>query len=232
MEIVKEIKTQIKPLSSLNLKVASLNVKNGENDFYFLSEDLTEILREKLKELKIDVENLKIGYSLSYCQGDGFNFVGDVVYKNVAFKIIKGTHFYEHSHTVDIEVSEYKHKDIMDLNDKEYKKAQQDLKNFVELYHKICKDMENIGYGIIEEQEKENILKAGLNDFCELNNLEDDLDLFNFDYVTEEKKGYIKIAEQGNTNIKGLWIKDNKVKLTDYIKAKSEITEYQTINII
>lgn len=227
MEIIKEIKIEEISLKDLNLKLIDLDVKNGNDDFMFLEEELNEILKDKLKQKGFKFDNLKIGYSLSYCQGDGFNFIGEITTKNAVYIIEKNTHHYEHAYTTSIEMLSFKNKDYSELDEVMQKKADLFLKTFQEEYISLCKEMEEIGYSIIKQQEEDNILKSGFNQFLEENSLNMNYELFDFDYKTQEEKGFIKVCNSGNTNIKGLWIKNQKVKITNFIKAIAEIEEYQ-----
>lgn len=225
MEIIKEIKTEEKYLKDLNLKVISLKEENYEDNFYFLEEELKEILEEKLKEKGFIFENIKISYSLSYCQGDGFSFEGTLKSKDCEFKIKRINSIYSHYNTTEKFLIQNKIKGkwvfFEEQTQKEQEKSEEKLNNFLEEYKYICREMEKIGYSIIENQQTDNILKSGFYDFMRENNL-NEKDLFDFDYKTTEEKGFIKICDSGNTRIKGLWIKNQKIKITYFIKASIE----------
>jgi hypothetical protein len=218
-------------LNDLDFKTIDLSIKNSyENDYYFLSDNLSEILKDKLRENKIKIENndFKIYYSLSYSQGDGFCFIGQFIYKNCLFKVEHYEHYY-HYNSKTINLVMYKDKYIEDLTEKQFKKY--DLttieEEFSDLYVDICKQLEEIGYNIIEEEDKQQILNNGLRDFCEINNI-NHIDLYDLSYNDTEKGGFIKICESGDTCIKGLWIKNIKLKVKHYIKATIE--DYKEIS--
>jgi hypothetical protein len=196
-----------------------------------LSDELTEVLKEELQKNKISViSDLKVYYSLSYCQGDGFMFEGLIQTNKARFRIKQSGHYYhENSKEIFLECLFIGNKEVYptEMNKKQEKKAEEIEEEFNLLYVNICKEMEKEGYSFIESQEKENILRSGFNEWKEENNLLSNYELYNLDYKEEEAEDYIKICDSGNTIIKGLWIKNQKVKITDFIKAESNITEYQ-----
>ena len=117
MEIIKTIKTKIEPLSKIGFKIVELDIKNCQNeDYQFLEESLKSILEEKLKEEGFKFENLKIGYSLGCCQGDGFNFIGDITKNGYELSIKKISHHYEHSNTTEINFISFNCKSYEGLN--------------------------------------------------------------------------------------------------------------------
>jgi len=229
MEQVKQIKTEEKSLSNLNLKVIDLNVENAEDDFYFLKDDLTELLKEKLLKNNISVINdLKVFYSLSNCQGDGFMFEGLIQTKKARFRIKQsGFYYHENSKKIFLDCLFIGNKEVYptEMTEKQEEKANKIEDEFNYLYIDICKELEKEGYSIIEAINKENILRSGFNDWKEENNINSNLEIYDFNYKEEETKDYIKICNSGNTSFKGLWIKNQKIKISDFIKA--EITEYQ-----
>lgn len=227
MKIEKTTKKEEKPLSEIGFKIVDLKTEIGDTAFYpFLEEDLTEVLKEKLKEKKIKViSDLKVYYDLSYSQGSGFCFVGDFEFKNCVFRI-EHNFFYYHEHSTNINLITYKDKDWFDLTKKQEEIAQKIEKEFINLYISICREVRDFGYSIIEEEEKTQILKIGFEDFLNENglSLNSICELFDLDYSETEKEGFIKICDSGDTSLKGLWIEDIKVKIED--KVKAEITEY------
>lgn len=236
MEIVKEIKTELKTLKEINLKVIDLNVNDSEDEFYFLKDELEEYLKEKLIKNKLKYfKDLNIYFSLSYCQGDGVVFLGTIETDKAQF-FIKHSGNYNHEYSKEIDIifikkgKKYIYPDEFD--EKCFKKSEELIKEFDDLYISICKDIEKYGYNVIESQQKENILICGFNKWKEENNILCDKELFSFDYKTEEKEGYIKICNDGDTNIKGLWIKNQKIKISSFIKAKCEINDYKNIYLI
>lgn len=128
------------------------------NDRYgdTLEEDLKESTLEELKKFKITpLGDIKIGYSLSYSQGDGFNFIGNFKYKNKVISVARGSIPYQHERSTTI--------DMDDIDDR-YSPV---LDSFKERYYTICKKMESLGYRIIEEDRSdENVAETlRINDY-------------------------------------------------------------------
>ena len=131
------------------------------NDYYFLSEYLNEMLKEELKKYKIeDLGKTELRYSLGNCQGDGLSFIGLFRWKGYLINIEMGnlSNLYTHSKTTNI----YINKDNSEIE------AGADIyKKFESVYFKICDILEKEGYKFIENEDsnetiKENIL---LNDY-------------------------------------------------------------------
>ena len=234
MEIIKIIREEEKNLKDLNIKVVSLDVENGEDDFYFLNDDLSEELKQKLEEKKFKFfPDLKIYYDLSYSQGSGFSFVGTIETKKARFTIKPYGHYsHENAKTINTDCLFIGKKEVYDFTDKQIERVNKIEEEFNKIYVSICKDLEKYGYKEIELREEINILSVGFNKFLNENDINCNLELFNFLYSTEEKKGFIKICDSGNTNINGLWIEDFKIKSENKIKAYSDILEYQEKTII
>ena len=239
MHTIKKVGTQKKLLSKIPHTIVDLSVENGRDDFDFLSDDLQELLKEKLKENNLEYEDLKINYSLSYCQGDGFCFQGTIDTDKARFKITHYGHYY-HYNSKNIEIiCLFKGKDkeevySEDFTDKEDKTAEKYADEFNELYVDICKEMEKIGYECIEDREQDNIAQQGFRDWKEQNDIVSDVELYDIDYLVvdywnKEKKDlskYVLICESGDTSVR-LYIKDRKIETTDYVKATADITEYK-----
>lgn len=223
MEYKREIKTEENLLSELNFKIVELKTKNGRDDFYFLGDDLKETLAQKLDTFKIRAcEGFELWFELSYCQGDGLCFTGTFLYKGCVF-VITHTGRYYHHNSVDITCSSHKGKDISELTKKQLEKAEAIGKEFEQLYHKICLETEDIGYSIIEDTEEGNVLKMGFQEWLDVNDLdcpENAFEIFDMDYKTEKADGYVKICDSGDTHMKGLWIKDQKVTTKEFLNAR------------
>lgn len=215
-----------KELKQEEIKLVELNTKDIEDeDYYFLEGDLNSELIEELEKIKqlTQKENIKLYYSLSNSQGDGVIFEGFFRYKNTTFKITQEGHYYN-SKNHNIRIFNYKNKDYVELNEKQEKEAYKEIEEFKEkYYYPICNKLEKIGYNFIETIDEENILRAGFKRFLEKNNIKSELELYNLEYKTQEEKGYIKIAEDGDTCIKGLWIKLPKLKYTRVLNIQEEI---------
>ena len=221
MEYRREIKTEENLLSELNFKIVDLKTKNGRDDFYFLGDDLKETLADKLWKCKIhECQDFEILFSLAYCQGDGLCFTGIFVFKGCVFKITHTGRYYHHNST-DITCSSHTGKDISELTKKQFEKAEAIEREFTQLYHKICIETEDIGYKIIEETEEGNVLKMGFQEWLDVNNLEcHAFEIFDMDYKTEEADGYVKVCDSGDTHLKGVWIKDQKVTTKEFLNAR------------
>jgi len=112
-------------------------------DYSFLSDDLTESLKALLEQKKVKYENIRLLYSLSYCQGDGLCFTGDFNYKGKQYKI---THNYRYYFATSVEINE-----INKEGEEIYLLFQDNKDNsFIKIYRSICKELEEEGYGILE----------------------------------------------------------------------------------
>lgn len=124
-----------------------------QEDFYYLEEDLKEYLKQLLEENKIKViQDLKLFYSLSYCQGDGACFIGLFNWKGYEILIKHNSHYY-HERSTDI----YIYKLDKDGNEKEATEKTYD--SFKELYYSICRKIEKSGYEEIEYRQSEESIK-------------------------------------------------------------------------
>lgn len=216
----KILKEEIKTLKDLDFKAVDLDFKNSQdNDFYFLSDDLKEILKDELQKHKIKYyDDLGHYFSLTCSQGDGYMFYGSFNWKNYSIQIKHNGHYY-HSNTADIFITTLKGNEV---------KAEIEEK-FKELYKGICNTLEKTGYLIIDTQNEEDILRAGFEEFKEKNNLNISYELFDLNYSTEEKENFVKICNSGNCHIKGLWIENLNLKVVDKIKVSCDITEFTEI---
>lgn len=244
MEKTKQIKQSVKLLSKQKFKAVELSLDNGRDDFYFLSDDLKEILINKLDEQKIDHEGLNIFFSLSYCQGDGFMFEGIFDTDKARFKVKQSGHYYHYnSKEIDL-ICLFKGKEKREVYTDEFteadqKTADEEEASFNEWYVNLSKEMEKIGYECIENQEQDNIIRQGFEDWKEENNIISDLEIFDIDYKivkvgymgkdAEKPKRYIKICNDGDTNIR-LFIKDTEIETKDYVKVIADIQEYTEHN--
>ena len=126
-------------------KEKALNWFRENNNYDFLSDNLEEDLKELLRVNKISFdESLKIYYSLSYSQGDGFCFEGDFEYKDYQINIKNSGH-YSHKNSVKIEITK---EDGEDAKEEIYKE-------FKNIFDDICDELEKIGYSYIESENSE-----------------------------------------------------------------------------
>lgn len=125
---------------------------NEYNDDPMMQSHMINVLKEKLEERGIiyDVDSMDVRYSLSSCQGDGFMFIGKVMWRDVEITITHGDPHYYHMYTARFEYE--------DLTDEEFGQ-------FKVVYEAICKEMEYIGYDEIEYQQSEESFEQA----CEAN---------------------------------------------------------------
>lgn len=110
-----------------------------------LLDEMEYRLDELLKQYKIKPINTQIRYSLSYCQGDGASFTGDIEYKAYRGNVVTngwGNH-YEHWNSVDVGELTSKKTD-KDAPERVY----DELNNIV---HNIGKELEKLGYSVIDD---------------------------------------------------------------------------------
>ena len=135
-------------------KEKALNWFIENNEYTYLKEDLIEELKHVLGKNKIGFdESLKIYYSFSYSQGDGFCFEGDFEYKDYQINIKHNGHYY-HKNSVNIEM-------INEAGES----VEEDIENFTEMsntneefeiiFNDICDELEKIGYSYIESENSE-----------------------------------------------------------------------------
>lgn len=112
--------------------------KHYENeDYYFLSDDLTESCKDYLKEYECNYKDIKLYYSLCNCQGDGVCFTG-LIEKNGVTLELKHFGRYYHARSTNMLFYDENGEDI------------DDNKELSDIYFDICKRLENEGYNIIE----------------------------------------------------------------------------------
>ena len=210
-------------LKEKNFKIRELDTENINYecmDYPFLKEDLYYFIEEKLKEKKIYIDNMKLYFSLSYCQGDGVEILGTFNhkhYKDYKIKSVNNSCRYHHYNSFDIYAE-----------DENGEEAKEEInKKISEIFKEISREAEKFGYEWIEAEDKDTIIK---------NNIISFLDEYNIntigletDYITTEKNGFIKIFNGiKHLNIEAVYIPDINLKI-DY-KTKTKITEYKTIN--
>lgn len=128
------------------------------NDFFFLEDCMNERLHKLLQENKIKDDNdtseagtkpTQVFYSLSYSQGDGAMFEGVFFWKSYT-AVIKQSGHYNHYNSKIIEL----------YSTKTGKDAKEDVyTEFNDIYINICKQLEDYGYSIIEEENSEEHIK-------------------------------------------------------------------------
>lgn len=113
--------------------------------FPLLEEDMTDQLHTLLKKNGITPVDVQVRYSLGYSQGDGASFTGDIEWKSWRADVGKNHwgHHYAHWNSVDVvEMTSLK-------TDKEA--PQETYDKLDDIVHSIGRELEVIGYKIIEE---------------------------------------------------------------------------------
>ena len=119
-----------------------------EEELYFLEDDLTYFITNKLEELNYNIIELKVYYDLSCSQGSGAMFSGILEKDGLRYIINQDGHYYHYNSK---EITIYNIEDGEETEDKE----------FNNLYISLCKELEKYGYSIIEDTLKEeNIIET------------------------------------------------------------------------
>lgn len=107
------------------------------NSYSFLADDLDSSARELLRMKGCEYENFELFFSLSYCQGDGLCFTGEIK-KDGKIMRLTHSHRYYFASSVNMEFFNEEWEEIDEV---------EELKN---IYFEICDQLENEGYSIIE----------------------------------------------------------------------------------
>jgi len=111
-------------------------------DYCYLEDELTECCKSLLEENNIVLkENLKLGYSLSYSQGDGLNFTGNFYWKKYDIRIKHSWRYQFASSSVIV---------IYNNRGEELPENHVDYEKFKKLYLNICNELEKYGYAELE----------------------------------------------------------------------------------
>lgn len=196
-------------LSELNFKIVDLDTKNGHDDLIWLGGYLFDELEGKLEARGIKAEELEDDFAFQYSQGDFYRFTGEFKYRGEDFVISeKGGK---------IEIAPRKEA----VSKKAIQKLEAILGEFHKVYEGICKEMEDVAYKAMQKTYGENVLRFSFGEWMSVNDMdfgEGTLDLLDMAYSTEEKEGYIKVCDRGDTHFKGLWIPDQKVKVGEWVE--------------
>jgi hypothetical protein len=139
-------------------EVISKWYENVGEDYSFLSEDLTEQTTLLLQENGIEFSNLKLYYSLSYSQGDGLCFTGNLIYKGINYRITHNYRYYfASSVTVEKTDPETEEQESVSFKNPD---------EFMQLYLKIAKEVERQGYSILDYR----MDNEEFSEHCEANN--------------------------------------------------------------
>lgn len=122
-------------------------------EYPFLEDDLKEQLKGLLKRYAIEeTGKTELGYSLSYCQGDGLNFTGRFTWKGHDITI---THTWRYPFA--------KASDIIDVDPEGGENDPPE--EFKTLYLEICCKLEKAGYAILDYRMDDN----EFSEHCEAN---------------------------------------------------------------
>lgn len=233
VEKKKVLKTEV--VNFKDLKKVELDTNDTiEEDYNMLNDNLNEYAIELFKKYKFKVDDFKLFYDLSYSQCSGLMFeTNSLKYKGLEVKINQSGHYY-HENSKDINIISYKNKYTDDLTITQEEKANNLEEEFNEQYISFCKELAKIGYEIIEQTNKDNILKAGFDKWKELNNIESDLEYYDLDTETDTEKAkklkYVQISDNSNTNFE-LYIKPFELKqITERVLvSETKINKYKRV---
>lgn len=124
-------------------------------EYPFLCEDLTESCKCILDEANVKYEKLRLLYSLSWSQGDGLCFIGELEKDG---KELRLTHNYRYYFANSVSMQ------FIDENGEEVDEIPE-LKN---IYFEVCEKLEREGYGILEYR----MTDAEFSEHCEVNEYE------------------------------------------------------------
>jgi hypothetical protein len=117
------------------------------NDYPFLTEAMTEHALDLLAENDIKTDDVKVYYSLAYCQGDGAMIEMSGTWGKFNFKVKQSGHYY-HYNSKNIELWDESGEVSLDADKKDYCE-------FNDLYVDICQKLTSYGYDYMEEEDKD-----------------------------------------------------------------------------
>lgn len=125
---------------------------NETNDDPLMQSHMINLLKEKLEErgIEYNTDSMDVRYSLGYSQGDGFMFIGKVMWRGKEITITHGDRHYCHMHTASF--------DYEGLSEAEFGQ-------FKVVYEAVCKEMGGVGYDEIEYAQSEESFEQA----CEMN---------------------------------------------------------------
>lgn len=154
---MKTIKINLYKFEELSKEAQTKAIKKWyENEeYHFLSEDLTESCKNYLGENKVKFQDLKLLYSLSWSQGDGLCFIGEFAKYSINMSI-KHNQRYCYSKSVDFEFFDMQGRQIdedgsiLDSNGKPNGRRAEKINKLKAVYFDICRTLENKGYFTLE----------------------------------------------------------------------------------
>ncbi len=126
------------------------------DDMPFLSDDMNEYLGELLEEYKFKNDGVRLFYSLSYSQGDGAMFTGEISWKGYTFTIEHYGHYY---HENSKQITEITRNNGNEITDKTWSKM---FNEFESVYVEICKKVRDYGYSIIEDAQSDETIAENI----------------------------------------------------------------------
>jgi hypothetical protein len=235
MEQKEIITTESKFLSQLDFKPVELLADNYNCEYAFLQENLRDFILEELRKYKISTDDtdFKLYYDLGYNKGSGLMFEGIFAFKNFIINVEhEGFYYHENSKNLSVDGGYFKNNYIHsgEFSQNQDNKAEEVLQQFDDLYKLICIKARDIGRQEIEEEDKDLIIRKGLEEYINLYNFNGNIDCYDIDYITEEKEGFVKVCDSGDTNIKGVWIKDCVVTIKKIFKIQTNIVNEMEFN--
>lgn len=112
------------------------------NDYPFLAEAMAEHALGLLAENEIKTDDVKVYYSLSYCQGDGAMIEMSGTWRKFNFKVTQSGSYY-HYNSKNIELWDETGELSLDADDKNYTQ-------FNDIYVNICQKLADYGYDYID----------------------------------------------------------------------------------
>lgn len=142
---------------SVKAKQKAISWWNETNHSHGLSDDLHEYLVELLKDSNMKpISPVHVFYSLSYSQGDGAMFTGEIAYKGYTFTIQHYGHYYHYNSK---QITDIRRNNGNEITDTTWRKM---FDEFEPLYVSLCKKLEDYGYELIEHEQSEDVVAETL----------------------------------------------------------------------
>ena len=136
-------------------KTRAMNKHYENEDYPFLCEDLTEDVKNYLTEQKCTFENIRLLYSLSWSQGDGLCFTGEIEKDG---KKLELSHNYRYCFAKSVSMC------FLDEDGEEV----EEIDELKTIYFDACKRAEKMGYSILEYRMNE----QEFSEFSDINDYE------------------------------------------------------------
>jgi hypothetical protein len=212
-KLVSQTVTTLKELLiSKNYTVEDMEDLKDYPDYDMLKDDLTDSLNNVLDYNSVitDIQDLKVYYSLSNCQGDGVMFQGSLYYKGEYIKISHSGHYYHaNSKSLDFETD----------------KGQELETEFNDLYISICEDLEKIGYDFIDYEDNYYQFRENLQEVFNEYNI--NLETFEFDCYNIEEYKQSSLKYNLFEVFKGVYISNTDITISKY--TQTTIKEFEEV---